>query len=90
MQRLHVILRGRVQGVGFRHFVWKRATELALDGEVRNLADGAVEIVASGDAVALGRLLEMVRCGPSSARVVNVDAHYDSLSAPGPGFHVVE
>ena len=54
----HVVLHGRVQGVGFRCFVARGARELGLRGEVRNRADGAVEVVAEGDAAALERSLE--------------------------------
>ena len=85
-RRLVMTVRGRVQGVGFRHFVWRRAGELGLDGEVRNLPDGGVEIVAWGAPAALGRLVELVRRGPSAARVVDVDERYDAGPRPESGF----
>jgi acylphosphatase len=85
---LSLVVRGRVQGVGFRHFVWRRARELGLDGEVRNRPDGAVEIVAWGDPAALDRLIEQVRRGPSSARVLDLEVRYDAGPRPASGFHV--
>ena len=89
-RRLSMVVRGRVQGVGFRHFVWRRANDLGLDGEVRNRHDGAVEIVAWGEPAALGQLVEQVRRGPSSARVLDLDARYDAGPRPAPGFHILD
>ncbi len=73
MQRLHVTLHGRVQGVGFRAFVARRARELGVRGEVRNAFDGAVEIVAEADVAVLESFLEDVRVGPPLARVERVE-----------------
>src|SRR5207237_873340 len=75
---VRLTVRGRVQGVGFRHFVWRRAGTLGLDGQVRNLPDGAVEIVAWGDHDALDRLIELTRQGPPAARVTGVEVRYDA------------
>jgi acylphosphatase len=60
---------GRVQGVGFRAWTVRRASQLGLRGRVRNLADGSVEIEVSGDHDAVARLIEVLRRGPSSALV---------------------
>jgi acylphosphatase len=85
---LHAIVRGRVQGVGFRHFVRGHAQELGLDGEVRNLEDGSVEIVATGTAQDLERLLDQVRTGPAGAFVTDVSVGYDSRRRQPRGFHI--
>jgi acylphosphatase len=77
--RLHVVVRGRVQGVGFRWFVRERATELNLAGWVKNRADGCVEVEAEGDASAIARLRDALREGPHGASVSSVD----DLAAPG-------
>ena len=53
MPTIRVRIRGRVQGVGFRYFTQRQATSLGLGGFVRNLADGSVEVEASGERVAL-------------------------------------
>jgi acylphosphatase len=63
---------GRVQGVGFRAWTVRRAIQLGLRGRVRNLRDGSVEIEVCGDVGAVGRLIEVVRRGPSSALVRDV------------------
>ena len=72
MHQLLARVRGRVQGVGYRFFIFERALALDVRGRVRNLADGSVEIEAEGDAKALDRLLEDARRGPPMARVEDV------------------
>ncbi len=70
---LHVLVRGRVQGVGFRWYVREVARDLGLAGWVRNRPDGAVEVAAEGDAQMIDRLRDMLRAGPSGASVTAVD-----------------
>jgi acylphosphatase len=69
---LHIIVRGMVQGVGFRYFVYKNAVQLGLNGFVRNLANGDVEIELSGDRSLIEELIGIVKVGPSSADVTDV------------------
>jgi acylphosphatase len=71
-ERLHAVIRGDVQGVGFRYFVMRQARSLDLRGWVRNREDGSVEMVAEGERADLERLLDDVRRGPSQARVGDV------------------
>lgn len=70
---LHVAVRGRVQGVGFRWFVRERARALGLAGWVCNRDDGSVEVLASGERVALEELQSLLRAGPPGARVSHVE-----------------
>ena len=70
---LHVVVRGRVQGVGFRWFVRERARRLGLAGWVRNLGDGAVEVLAHGPPEPLDRLRQDLLTGPSGAKVSGLD-----------------
>jgi acylphosphatase len=71
---LHVVVRGRVQGVGYRDFVYMRARFLGLRGYVRNLPDmRSVEVVAEGDRTGLEQLLDHLREGPRGARVDGLD-----------------
>lgn len=70
---LYVAVRGRVQGVGFRWFVRERARALGLTGWVRNRQDGAVEVFAVGNEVALQKLRALLNSGPSGARVSEVE-----------------
>jgi acylphosphatase len=68
------VVRGRVQGVGFRWFVIRHARELAVRGTVRNRADGTVDAVLQAeDPRALEAMIDRLRQGPRSARVEAVD-----------------
>lgn len=69
---LHIIVKGRVQGVYFRAFTQKQAIKLKLRGYVRNLADGDVEIVASGEHESLQALVAWCHKGPLLAKVSTV------------------
>jgi acylphosphatase len=77
LRRLQALVRGRVQGVNFRHFVWSRAGRLGLTGWVRNGDDGrSVEVEAEGPADTLERLLALLHEGPFGARVDDVQASW--------------
>ena len=65
----HAVVRGRVQGVGFRYFARKRAEAHGIAGFVRNLPDGTVEVHAEGAAEALSGFEADLRQGPSFGRV---------------------
>ena len=74
---LHAVVRGYVQGVGFRDFVYTRARFLGVRGYVRNLDDlSSVEVVAEGEREQLEQLLEYLRQGPRGSRVQEVDAQW--------------
>ena len=72
--RLEATVRGRVQGVGFRYFVVRRAVKLGIVGWVANTADGSVRCVAEGTPRALDVLEADLRTGPVGAIVDGVDA----------------
>jgi acylphosphatase len=81
---LHFLIKGRVQGVGFRWFVQREAGELDLHGWVRNTEDGDVEVVASGCATDLAELRASLRRGPRGSRVDHLIEHYlDDSEAKG-------
>ena len=69
---VHTLIAGEVQGVGYRWFVQKTAQALKLSGWVRNLPDGAVEIVAEGDKNILTAFLDTLKDGHSSAIVTDM------------------
>jgi acylphosphatase len=74
----HLKISGRVQGVGFRHFISRCAQELHVNGWVRNHRDGSVEAVISGTSEAVHAMIERARRGPSHAMVSECrvsDAH---------------
>ena len=65
----HIIVSGRVQGVGFRYFTKKMADELSIYGWVKNMGDGTVEITAEGAEQLLEDFLKFIKRGPSFSRV---------------------
>ena len=71
----HYLVKGRVQGVGFRWFVQREAAEIGLRGWVRNTEDGHVEIVAAGNAEDLAELKTALHKGSRGSRVDAVVAH---------------
>ncbi|MCQ8129656.1 acylphosphatase [Methylomonas rivi] len=66
---LHIIVKGRVQGVYFRAYTQKQAVKLNVNGYVRNLSNGDVEIVARGEHAALQQLVAWCHKGPLLAKV---------------------
>ncbi len=80
MERLHAVIRGSVQGVGFRYFIQRKARQLSLRGWVRNNDDGTVELVAEGARPELERLMMAAEEGPRMARVQRVEAQWSSAT----------
>jgi len=72
-KRIHLIVRGRVQGVWFRASTQDKAMELGLSGWVRNRRDGSVEVMAEGDALKVEELKRWCHKGPRGAIVTQVD-----------------
>ncbi len=87
---LHFLIQGRVQGVGFRWFVHREASELELRGWVRNTEDGDVEIVASGHPDDLDELRASLRHGPRGSRVDRIIEHFleEKEAAALDSFHI--
>jgi acylphosphatase len=89
----HMIVRGRVQGVGYRAFVEHEALRRGLEGWVRNRRDGSVEAVFAGSIEIVDAMIEACRRGPFSARVDTLDQREGTddelrMRAPGDLFSV--
>jgi acylphosphatase len=69
---IHAVVYGYVQGVLFRDFVFRRATELGLTGYVRNLPEGSVEVKAEGRRKDLEKLIGYLKVGSPMAEVDKV------------------
>lgn len=80
MIRAHILVQGRVQGVGFRQFTCRAAVQLGLTGWVRNLPDGRVEIVAEGEDLPLTSFMALIRQGPPLSRVDAISATNTELT----------
>jgi acylphosphatase len=85
---VHAIVHGRVQGVYFRAFAARRATELGLTGYARNLTDGTVEVWAEGEREQLKRLVVHLENGPPAARVQKVLTEWSEYTGEYKGFNV--
>ena len=70
----HYIVKGRVQGVGFRYFTRRLAEQLDIKGWVKNLENGAVEVHAEGDENPMEQFFRKIKRGPSLAFVQEVEA----------------
>lgn len=82
------LIRGRVQGVGFRYFALDAARREGLHGYVTNNDDGTVEAVAEGEAEAVERFERVLRRGPSRARVEHVTVDDLAPTTTSGGFEI--
>lgn len=90
LKQLHLVVRGRVQGVYFRASAQREARRLGLVGTVRNRSDGSVEIVAEGEETAIRELHGWAQKGPSVARVERVDTRWRGYSGEFADFRILE
>jgi acylphosphatase len=74
--RVTILVRGRVQGVGYREYIRNRARRLGCTGFARNELDGSVTIVAEGSRQSLEELLALARRGPITAHVESIDIRW--------------
>lgn len=74
----HIRISGRVQGVGFRHFTRQNAKDLNIKGWVKNLSDGDVEAVLTGEKKNVDQMIERIKEGPRMARVDNLEIDKES------------
>lgn len=70
-----IVVRGRVQGVGYRDWTRRAAKDRGIEGWVRNRRDGSVEAVLAGPAPAVAAMIEACRRGPPSAAVTSIEEH---------------
>ncbi len=89
MRTVRLIVHGRVQGVGFRHFVANAARRIGLDGWVRNRLDGTVEVLARGSLPAVEELIAECHKGPPASIVGGV-AVAEADEVPPQGFRQTE
>jgi len=73
---VQLIIRGLVQGVGYRYFCYRAARSLGLTGQVRNNPDGSVSIKAEGDRSLIEEFIKELKIGPSMAHVSEVEVNW--------------
>ncbi|MDQ1265744.1 MAG: acylphosphatase [Bacteroidota bacterium] len=81
-------IRGVVQGVGFRYFVYRNAIALNLKGYVKNIYDGSVKAVVEGSEGAIEQLHLFLRQGPSRSYVESCKVDYSSVTGEFQGFDI--
>ncbi len=88
VERLDATVRGRVQGVGYRVFALREAEYLGLSGQVANMADGSVHVIAEGPRADLDALLERLEAGPPAGIVERVITRWEPARGMAPGFRI--
>jgi acylphosphatase len=88
--RVHALISGVVQGVGFRYFVRQQAVQLSLTGWVRNLPDGRVEAVAEGERAVLDPFVVAMRKGPRGSLVDSVETTWSDATGEYSGFEILK
>lgn len=86
MESVRLLVRGRVQGVGFRAATRRRARELGLNGDVRNLSDGRVEVFAQGEVADIDALAQWLQRGLPLAHVEGVEREAAAIDDQVSGF----
>ncbi len=86
---IHVLVEGRVQGVGFRYYVMNCVGTKEIKGWVRNLQDGRVEVLAEGSKKDLTALLEEIQRGPNTSRVTKTIPNWEDASGELESFRAV-
>jgi acylphosphatase len=89
MRRLEAVVRGYVQGVGYRAFAAREARSLRLTGVVGNERDGSVRVIAEGEEGALREFLARLERGPSEAEVSHVDVQWRPPTEEFPTFRIL-
>ncbi|HEY6951554.1 MAG TPA: acylphosphatase [Bacteroidota bacterium] len=84
----HMVVKGLVQGVGFRYFAYRQAVHLGLRGYARNLFDGSVEIEVEGERSVVEEFFSQVKVGPRSAQVTDVKIEWKDFQNRYPHFDV--
>jgi acylphosphatase len=88
MKALLILISGRVQGVGFRWFAERQAVEYGVNGYVRNLSDGRVEVLAQGEDEVLEAFCDSLKEGPPFSRPDTLSLEAVSINPELRGFHI--
>jgi len=87
--RIHVFVSGRVQGIGYRDGVRRKAGKLGIFGWVKNLEDGRVEAIFEGEEGGIEEIVEWVKTGPFLAKVEKIDIVPENFSGEFKDFKII-
>lgn len=85
---IHIIISGRVQGVGFRYFLREKALFLGVKGWVKNNSDGTVEVFLQGEEELLLKLKEYCSKGPTLAKVSDIKFYFSEIQENFDDFYI--
>ncbi|PWB72584.1 acylphosphatase [candidate division GN15 bacterium] len=83
-----IVVRGHVQGVGFRYFCYSRAVQLRVTGWVRNQPDGNVSLYVEGDRGNIESLIDELKIGPRSAAIADVQVAWTAFTGKYDAFTI--
>ena len=86
----HIIITGKVQGVGFRYWLYKEAMQRNIDGWVRNKISGEVEALLIGKDEKINNLIKLCKKGPPSAEIIKIDVQNYQKEYFGKSFQIIE
>ena len=85
----HVVITGRVQGVGFRHWLYKAAVQKRINGWVKNKISGEVEALLIGNEMEINNLIEICKKGPPSSKVTKIEVQNYQKEHFGKSFEII-
>ncbi|MHB1315959.1 MAG: acylphosphatase [Christensenellales bacterium] len=88
MRHYHMIIHGKVQGVGLRYFIWRNASSYGICGWVRNRADGTVELDAQGGETEMAAFIKIIESGSRYSVVESVEAEELPSTGKYEAFHI--
>lgn len=89
MKQAHVFIAGFVQGVGFRHFVRRKAMELGLTGWVKNTPDTRVEALFQGSKDKIEHMILLCKKGPFLSEVEHMEVYWEDIPKRWDNFQVI-
>lgn len=89
MKKVKIIVKGFVQGVGFRYFIYRNAQALNLTGYAKNLINGNVEVLLEGDDNNINEMISILKQGPSRSIVNSIELDYSDFKGDYIGFNIL-
>lgn len=88
IKQYHLLITGRVQGVGYRASALEKGQQLGIRGWVKNLSDGRVEMLIAGEQLELEQMISWTEQGPRFAEVTHIDVSEQSVTGKLSDFHI--